>query len=128
MLVPKDGNKIDWAKLTALLRQHRITHIVLAGFMKIVPKSFVAEWRGHLVNLHPSLLPSYPGLDSISRAIQDGAPLGATVHEVDEGVDSGRVICMRKTVPVDSGFSPWFREFLVHVDEQRLLPFVVRSF
>ena len=117
----RDGsNKIDWVALDLRLRQAGVTHVFLAGFMKIVPPSFIAKWRGQIVNLHPSLLPSYPGLHSIDRAFEDRAPMGLTIHEVNEEVDGGEIICQRKTriAPDDTLITA---EFLVHVDEQRTI-------
>ncbi len=121
--------KIDWPGLTALLRASGVTHICLAGFMRIVPAAFVAEWRGHIVNLHPSLLPKYPGLESIAVAHAAGDEIGVTVHEVDEGVDTGRVILQRRSLLSDEAraYPLALAEFMVHVTEQRLLTRVVRT-
>jgi phosphoribosylglycinamide formyltransferase-1 len=120
--------KIDWEALTTLLRARGVTHICLAGFMRIVPASFVASWPpGRIVNLHPSLLPAYPGLESIAAAFHADDDIGVTVHEVDEGVDTGRVILQRRCLkkPKRLGYSLALAEFTVHVAEQRLLTRVV---
>lgn len=121
--------KIDWDGLTEMLRARAVTHICLAGFMRIVPASFVASWRGRIVNLHPSLLPAYPGLESIAAAFHADDDIGVTVHEVDEGVDTGRVILQRRCLkkPKRLGYSLALAEFMVHVTEQRLLTRVVRA-
>jgi phosphoribosylglycinamide formyltransferase-1 len=125
--------KIDWVALHALLKAARVTHVFLAGFMKIVPASFVAKFpAGHLVNLHPSLLPLYPGLDSIERAFKDGTNIGVTVHEVIEQVDAGKIILQRRTLTAGESklYSPAVSleqaEFLVHVDEQRVIREAIR--
>lgn len=120
--------KIDWTELNRVLRAHGITHIFLAGFMKIVPESFVAEWRGRIVNLHPSLLPKYPGLKSIERAYEAGDSIGITVHEVNEEVDAGDVICQRRCLNAAEVREYSLREveFFVHVDEQRTVKEVAR--
>ncbi|MES2854261.1 MAG: formyltransferase family protein, partial [Bdellovibrionota bacterium] len=76
--------KLDFEKLSEELAQCGITHVLLAGFMKIVPASFVSRWNGKILNLHPSMLPLYPGLDSIQNAFAAGADMGVTVHEVNE--------------------------------------------
>lgn len=115
--------RIDWPRLTARLREAEVSHVFLAGFMKVVPAMFVEAWRGRIVNLHPSLLPAYPGLNSIQRAIGERARVGVTVHEVNEEVDAGKVIYQRLSlVPKDlEKLSPETCEFLAHVDEQRLV-------
>lgn len=121
--------KIDWAALSSLLRTRGVSHVCLAGFMKIVPPKFVAEWRGRIVNLHPSLLPKYPGLESISVAYAAGDDIGVTVHEVDEGVDTGRIILQRRSLKSEEArrYPLDLAEFYVHVTEQRLLSQVVRT-
>jgi len=130
MLTPflPETKKIDWPELGRVLRARGVTHIFLAGFMKIVPASFVAEWQGRIVNLHPSLLPKYPGLRSIERAYEDGADIGITVHEVNEEVDAGKVICQRRCLKADEVREYSLREveFFVHVDEQRTVKEVAR--
>ena len=126
-LIP-NTKKIDWPRLTQLLRQNGITRVFLAGFMKIVPPEFVAEWRGCIVNLHPSLLPAYPGLKSIERAYNEGAAIGVTVHEVNEEVDAGQVICQRRCLNASEirEYSLDRVEFLIHVDEQRTVKEAIR--
>ena len=67
--------------------------VALAGFMQIVPESVVREWMGRLVNIHPSLLPAYPGLDTHRRVLEAGERIhGCSVHFVDAGVDTGPII------------------------------------
>ncbi len=67
--------------------------IVLAGFMKILPSRIVERFRGHILNIHPALLPGFPGRNAIKRAYAEpGAAMGITVHFVDEGVDTGPVL------------------------------------
>jgi phosphoribosylglycinamide formyltransferase-1 len=96
--------------------------------MKIVPAGFVKKWQERIVNLHPSLLPAYPGLDSIQRAHADRAAIGLTVHKVNERVDDGEVICQRKTVNAELAdtLNLALAEFLVHVDEQRVIKEAIR--
>lgn len=120
--------KIDWPKLDQRLRQAGITHIFLAGFMRVIPSSFVDLWKDRILNLHPSLLPAYPGLNSIERAYSEGADIGVTVHVVTEEVDAGEVILQRRSLKAgDIGeYSLASAEFLVHVDEQRAVREAVR--
>ena len=98
----KVSKKIDWDALDLELRTGGITHIFLAGFMKVIPAQFVKAWTGRIINLHPSLLPSYPGLHSIERAMNDGVPIGITIHEVVAEVDAGKILLQRRTFgPLD---------------------------
>lgn len=130
--VPTDvlPKKIDWESLHNELLRRRITHLCLAGFMKIVPAAFVEKWTGRLINLHPSLLPKYPGLESIAVAHGAGDDIGVTVHEVDAGVDTGTAISRKTSLKSDEarGYPLALAEFYVHVTEQRLLTRVVRAF
>lgn len=80
--------------------------IVLAGFMRILTESFVNQWQGRIVNIHPSLLPRYPGLDTHARAIEAGdTTAGATVHFVTPGLDEGGIID-QTVVPILPGDTP----------------------
>ena len=75
--------------------------VVLAGFMRILSPTFVKHYKNRLINLHPSLLPSFPGLKAIEQALKYGAKVtGCTVHFVDEGVDSGPII-LQKSIEID---------------------------
>ncbi|HEY5607971.1 MAG TPA: phosphoribosylglycinamide formyltransferase, partial [Alphaproteobacteria bacterium] len=79
--------------LDAALSQARVELVCLAGFMRILTTPFVQRWQGKLINIHPSLLPKYPGLDTHARAIADGeAFAGCTVHYVVPEVDAGPTI------------------------------------
>jgi len=79
------------------LVKNKIDFICLAGFMRILSEPFVKKWLGRLINIHPALLPSFPGMNTHQRAIEQGVQFhGATVHFVDENVDTGRII--RQTV------------------------------
>lgn len=76
-------------QLSKALLMRKVNRIFLMGFMKILPREFIQSFANIILNVHPSLLPTYPGKDSFQRALADGAPLGATVHEVNERVDDG---------------------------------------
>lgn len=81
------------AEVQAVLAAHRIDIIALAGFMRVLTEGFVRAWEGRMVNIHPSLLPSFPGLDTHRRAIEGGVRLhGCTVHLVSPGVDEGPIL------------------------------------
>jgi phosphoribosylglycinamide formyltransferase-1 len=79
--------------MQAMLDIHRIDLICLAGFMRILSAPFVSRWRGRIINIHPSLLPSFPGLDTHRRALQAGVKIhGCTVHFVESELDAGPII------------------------------------
>ena len=91
------------AALTAALVQARAELVCLAGFMRLLTAGFVARWRDRLVNIHPSLLPAFPGLDTHSRALAAGVRFsGCTVHFVRAEMDNGPII-VQAVVPVLDG-------------------------
>lgn len=99
--------------------------VVLAGYMQLLSLDFVRRFHGRLINVHPSLLPSFPGLDAIGQALDYGVALtGVTVHFVDEGVDTGPVIAQR-AVPVPASRSRSDLELAIHAVEHELLPEVI---
>lgn len=86
--------------LEAGLRDHGVEAICLAGFMRIVPGEIVRAYRGRILNVHPALLPSFPGTQAQRRALEAGVKVsGCTVHLVDEGVDTGPIV-LQAAVPV----------------------------
>ncbi len=87
-------------ELVAALRQHEVDLICLAGFMRVLTPYFIREFKGRILNIHPALLPSFPGVEAQKQALDYGAKFtGCTVHFVDEGVDTGPVVC-QAVVPV----------------------------
>lgn len=100
--------------------------VVLAGYMQLLSAEFVSRFRGRVVNVHPALLPSFPGLDAIGQALAAGvATTGVTVHFVDEGVDTGPVIAQRE-VAVAPGVAREELEAAVHAVEHELYPEAIR--
>jgi phosphoribosylglycinamide formyltransferase-1 len=96
---PRDRAGFE-AAMTAVLAEHRIGLIALAGFLRVLTPGFVAAWEARLVNIHPSLLPAFPGLDTHERALAAGVRLhGCTVHLVSAGVDEGPILA-QAAVPV----------------------------
>jgi phosphoribosylglycinamide formyltransferase-1 len=118
--------KIDWDELNRTLVRRNIDMIFLLGFMKIVPKKFVDLWHNRIVNLHPSLLPNYPGLKSIERAHSARDSAGASIHLVVPEIDAGKVLKQRRTVAAGSCLDLFELNFRVHVDEQRLVKELVQ--
>lgn len=91
------------AEIIACLRQHNVDLICLAGYMRLLSQEFVAAFPQRILNIHPSLLPAFPGLDAQQQAFDYGVKVaGCTVHFVDEQLDHG-VIVLQKTVPVLDG-------------------------
>lgn len=115
---------IDWSDLSKQLHKRGVERVFLAGFMKVVPRDFVAEWQERIFNVHPSLLPTYPGLKSIERAFVDRADIGVTVHEVNEEVDAGKIVLQRRALSQDDyKTEPTIleSELRVHAMEHRLV-------
>lgn len=89
--------------MQALLDLHRIEIICLAGFMRVLTAGFVQHWQGRLINVHPSLLPAYRGLDTHARALADGAKIhGCSVHFVVPALDEGPIITQAAVAVLDS--------------------------
>jgi phosphoribosylglycinamide formyltransferase-1 len=87
-------------ELVAALREHEVDLVCLAGFMRVLTPYFIREFRGRILNIHPALLPSFPGVEAQKQALDYGVKwTGCTVHFVDEGVDTGPVVC-QAAVPV----------------------------
>jgi phosphoribosylglycinamide formyltransferase-1 len=116
----RDAAMAEW------LEGHGAELVVLAGYMQLLSPSFVARFRNRIVNVHPALLPSFPGLDAIEQALEHGVrTTGVTVHFVDEGVDSGPIVLQRPVaVPPDRDVAAL--EQAIHATEHVLLPEAIR--
>lgn len=91
------------AKLVATLQEHRVDLVILAGYMRLLSPVFIRAFPQRILNIHPSLLPAFPGLDAQHQAFDYGARIsGCTVHFVDEQLDHGPIIC-QAAVPVLAG-------------------------
>ncbi|OOY25294.1 phosphoribosylglycinamide formyltransferase [Thioclava sediminum] len=102
--------------------------LCLAGFMRVLTPEFVAQFEGRMLNIHPSLLPKYPGLHTHKRAIEAGdAVAGCTVHEVTPVLDDGPILGQAR-VPIEPGDTPDDLSARVLVQEHRLYPAVLRRF
>ncbi|MHA6719300.1 phosphoribosylglycinamide formyltransferase [Sphingomonas sp. RS6] len=125
---PKGMPKAEYeAKINAALREAGVEAIALAGYMRLLSDDFVARWRGRIVNIHPSLLPKYKGLDTHARAIEAGdAEAGASVHIVTEELDGGAVLGQAR-VPILAGDTPDALAARVLAEEHRLYPRVLAA-
>lgn len=112
--------------MTQLLESWDVDIVCLAGFMRVLGEDFVNHWAGRLINIHPSLLPLYSGLDTHARALADGAKLhGCTVHFVTPGLDEGAPI-LQAQVPVLPDDTPEGLAARVLVEEHRIYPLALR--
>jgi len=125
----KGTDKEDYDRLlSAALEEHGVGTIALAGFMRILSPWFVARWRGRIVNIHPSLLPKYRGLDTHARALEAGdAVSGCSVHVVTEELDAGDVLGQAE-VPIEPGDTADDLEQRVLAAEHLLYPRVLSEF
>ena len=112
--------------LDSTLRRHGVELVVLAGFMRVLSPHFVRRWPQRIVNIHPSLLPAFPGAHAHRDALAAGVKVsGCTVHFVDEGTDTGPIIA-QAVVPVREGDTEETLAARVLVEEHRILPEAVR--
>lgn len=111
-----------------LLREARVDLVVLAGYMRMIKSPMLDAFSRRLINIHPSLLPSFPGLEAWKQALNAGASVsGCTVHFVDGGMDTGEIIAQEQ-VPVLPGDTPSSLHARIQVAEHRLYPAVVARF
>ena len=116
----RDAAMGDW--IEAL----RADLVVLAGYMQLLSEPFIARFRNRVVNIHPALLPAFPGLDAVGQALAAGVETtGVTVHFVDEGIDTGPAIAQRQ-VAVPPGGDRGRLEAAIHAVEHQLYPEAIR--
>jgi len=122
------ADRLDFDRaLLELLRERRIDIVALAGFMRIVGPELVASFEGRLLNVHPALLPAFPGTTSLADALAWGVKVtGVTVHLVDDEVDHGPIV-FQEALPVLPEDDWDTLEARVHEVEHRLLPAAVRA-
>ena len=111
-----------------VLRKHDIELVLLAGYMKIVTSVLVKAYENRMMNIHPSLLPSFPGLDVQKKALEHGVKLsGCTVHFVTEGVDEGPII-IQAAVPILEGDTPETLAARILMEEHKIYPKAVQLY
>jgi phosphoribosylglycinamide formyltransferase 1 len=116
----RDAAIADW------LLEREVNLVVLAGYMQLLSPQFVERFRNRIINVHPALLPAFPGLDAVQQALDHGSKItGVTVHFVDEGVDSGPII-LQRPLPVPPSRDWDELEHAIHATEHALLPEAIR--
>lgn len=95
LILPK---KIDWQALNSTLNQRQIQRIYLLGFMRLLEADFCQKWAGRIWNLHPSLLPAFPGKTSIEDSYKAQADMGVSIHEVTAELDAGPLLWQNKVI------------------------------
>jgi phosphoribosylglycinamide formyltransferase-1 len=123
-----DSREVYDCELLDVLRRHDVELVLLAGYMKIVTRVLVDAFANRMMNIHPSLLPSFPGLDVQQKAIEWGCKLtGCTVHFVTEGVDEGPII-LQAAVPILDDDSPAALAARILEQEHKIYPRAVQLF
>ncbi len=123
----KDRAAFD-AALADALAEHGVELVALAGFLRVMAPDFVSAWAGRMLNIHPSILPLFKGLDTHQRALDAGMAVhGCTAHEVTPDLDSGRILG-QAVVPVQAGDTPDTLAARVLEQEHRLYCAVLRAF
>ena len=122
-------HRVDFdATLLQALEQLQPDLIIGAGFMRILPQAIIERFENRIINLHPSLLPSFPGLHPQRQALERGVKVsGCTVHFMDSGVDTGPIIA-QSVVQVPEGCDETTLIELIRIEEHNLLPHAVRLF
>lgn len=115
-------------KVVAALRGRGANLVCLAGYMRLLSPAFIREFQGRIMNIHPGLLPAFPGLHAQRQAVEYGVRwAGATVHFVDEGLDTGPII-LQAAVPVESEDTEKTLSARILAEEHRIYPEAVRLY
>ena len=115
-------------EIVRLLEEAKVDFVVLAGFMRVIKEPLLRAFPGRILNIHPSLLPTFRGLEAWRQALEAGVPeAGCTVHLVDEGVDTGKILGQSR-VPVLTGDTAETLHARIQVAEHELYPRIVREF
>jgi len=116
------SDNLNEKRLLTLLKKNKINLICLAGFMKILSKNFIKNFKGKILNIHPSLLPKFKGLNTHERAIRNNEKYsGCTVHFVNSKLDSGKII-LNKKVKINKNDTPKSLEKKILIQEHKLYP------
>jgi phosphoribosylglycinamide formyltransferase len=123
------GTEAAWTQaMLDLLQEYEVEGILLAGYMRILPPTFVQAYRGNILNIHPSLLPAFTGLQAQKQALLKGVKYtGCTVHFVDEGMDTGPIIAQAVVPVYEDDTVDTLSTRILH-EEHRIYPEAVRLF
>ncbi len=114
--------------VAAVLTEHGVELVCLAGYLRLLSAGFIAAWRNRILNVHPALLPAFPGLHAQRQALAYGAKVtGATIHFVDEGVDTGPIV-LQAAVPIREDDTEATLAARILVEEHRLYPEAIRLY
>lgn len=115
-------------EILSYLKKHKVDLVILAGYMRIVGKTIIEEYRNKIMNIHPALLPSFVGLSAWKQAIDYGVKIsGVTVHLVDEGMDTGPII-LQEAVPVNNDDTPEILHHRLQQKEHQIYPRAIQLF
>ncbi|HIW33650.1 MAG TPA: phosphoribosylglycinamide formyltransferase [Candidatus Paenibacillus intestinavium] len=113
-------------EILAIMQQKQVDLVVLAGYMRIITSVLVEPYYGRMLNVHPSMLPSFPGVNALGQALDYGVKVtGVTVHYVDGGLDSGPIVAQR-AVAIEAGDTEESLAARIHTIEQELYPQVIQ--
>lgn len=115
------NTKTSTDDLNKILKQHNITHIFLAGYMKILSADFISSWQGKITNIHPSLLPSYKGLHAAEKSWQEKSNMGVSVHDVIADLDAGAILMQKISAKASEVFGLEEALLMLRATEQALL-------
>lgn len=119
---------LDYSQLDGVLRDHKIDFLILAGFMKILPVEFVAIWQDRIVNIHPSLLPLFPGLNAAEKSWAANSNMGVSLHKVIAEMDEGEVLIQLSALSQSAKFNLDEANLFLRRTEQHILrEFAVRA-
>ena len=123
------GTEVAWTQaMLDLLQEYEVEGILLAGYMRVLPPTFVQAYRGNILNIHPSLLPAFTGLQAQKQALLKGVTYtGCTVHFVDEGMDTGPIIAQAVVPVYEDDTVDTLSTRILH-EEHRIYPEAVRLF
>lgn len=118
-VVQIDKNTTD-EQLNAILQLHKIDRIMLAGFMKLLSPGFVESWQNRMINIHPSLLPAYKGLEAAEKSWNDNSDMGVSIHHVTAEMDEGQIILQKRSLSASKSYtfqeaSIWLRQTEQHL-------------
>lgn len=113
----------SYSELTILLKETQIEVLFLAGFMRLLPEDFVSQWQGKIYNIHPSLLPKFPGLGATEKSYQASHKMGVTIHQVNQEMDQGKIFLQQHSLKESALKNVSFLEarFFLRRTEQHLL-------